>query len=593
MRCSQTRLDCNTIFQKGIKMNQVPLQQGNLDDQYGFHEKPFGVAADPRFFWDGGSYGRSLASLARGIESKQGLLLLTGEVGTGKTLLTRKLMNDLTPRVRFIFLSANHLTSHDLFDLITRELGLTKKNTRLETIEDIKKALRQQLDKGHTVALIIDEAQRIRGAVFDSLCSLSDLETDNQKLLQIVLVGHTDILTKLNKPSLRQLYQRIAVHVRLRGLSTVDDVKTYITHRLQVARYTGPEVFINGASEVIWRRSSGLPRRINFICDSSLASASHASSREVSAAMADQAADDLDFTTVEHTHSAGPLRHIESITESKSVRPNNRSEPITPSLLPTDSSGAQFEQNDLHFKKSAGLRWKIGAVFSGMGIALAIALLVSAYPFADRMLRNQLEKRALTIATNLSDTAAGYMMGEDLLRLNTMLRKYTLLDGLAYAFVQNTQGAIVAHTLGTFPAELRDNSSARNQRVTSRRELSWHDKAIYEISVPVLDGQIGRVTVGFWTEEMTGEIRQGLLPLVAVVGIIAVAGIILSFVAAHWIVRPITRLTKVADRITRGDLETADEYPKSHDEIGELARSLGRMRASLKAAMSRLDHQST
>jgi protein-histidine pros-kinase len=92
---------------------------------------------------------------------------------------------------------------------------------------------------------------------------------------------------------------------------------------------------------------------------------------------------------------------------------------------------------------------------------------------------------------------------------------------------------------------------------------------------------------------MTGEIRQGLLPLVAVVGIIAVAGIILSFVAAHWIVRPITRLTKVADRITRGDLETADEYPKSHDEIGELARSLGRMRASLKAAMSRLDHQST
>src|SRR6185503_14058688 len=150
----------------------------------------------------------------------------------------------------------------------------------------------------------------------------------------------------------------------------------------------------------------------------------------------------------------------------------------------------------------------------------------------------------------------------DLLALNTLLRKYTFPDGLAYAFIRDSRGAITAHSLERFPPELQEGLSAGGERVPWRRELSLQGRAVYETNVPVLDGQLGVVHVGFWGDAVEKEIRRAILPLIAA---------------------PIIRLTKVTERIIEGDLDASGEYPNSRDEIGDLARSLERMRASLRA----------
>jgi methyl-accepting chemotaxis protein len=203
-------------------------------------------------------------------------------------------------------------------------------------------------------------------------------------------------------------------------------------------------------------------------------------------------------------------------------------------------------------------------------------------------MREQIDKRALAIASNLSDAAAGHMLRNDLLALNALLEKYTFDDGLAYAFIRDSGGAITVHTLQTLPSEVDQGLPAPGQRVPSRRELSVQGKLAYETSVPVLDGQLGMVHVGFWRDAVEKEIRWAVLPLIAVIGIIPVVGVALSFVLAQMIAAPIIRLRKVAEEVIQGDLETCGTYSKSYPEVDDLARSLERMRASLRAAMSRL-----
>jgi HAMP domain-containing protein len=227
-------------------------------------------------------------------------------------------------------------------------------------------------------------------------------------------------------------------------------------------------------------------------------------------------------------------------------------------------------------------------VFSALTLILSAILIGAVYRLSERTLREQLDKRALAVARNLSDASAGYILSNDLLALNTLLRKYTFLAEFAYAFVQDSGGAITAYTLETLPPEFHQTVRSGSERVPWRRELLLKGKPIYETSVPVLDGQIGVVHVGFWGDAVEKEIRRAILPLIAIIAIIPVVGVALSFVLAHWIAGPIIRLRKVAEEIIEGNLEAPGEYTKSRDEIGDLARSLERMRASLGAAMSRL-----
>src|SRR6266849_2215297 len=265
-----------------------------VESYFGFRETPFGVTPDPRFFYSNSLYLEGLAALVYGIRGKKGLMLLTGEVGTGKTILLRKLMRQLEANVHFVFISSSHITSYGLVELMILDLGLAnKEKNRLEMIQELNGHLIEQLKKGHTVALLIDEGQNLSDEALEGLCGLSNLETDEEKLLQIVLVGQPELAATLNKSSLRRLKQRIAIHHRLHSLQTVGEVENYIRHRLHVTGYNGPEIFAKEASEAIWHYSSGTPRLINIICDNSLAMACEAAKKKVSAYMVMKAASGL------------------------------------------------------------------------------------------------------------------------------------------------------------------------------------------------------------------------------------------------------------------------------------------------------------
>ena len=277
--------------------DEVATPQGQkavLESHFGFRETPFGVTPDPRFFYAHPLYLEGLTALVHGIEGKKGFMLVTGEVGTGKTILLRKLMRHLEDRVQFIFVSNSHLTSYGLTELMIQTLALGgKEKNRLEMIQELNNYLLQQLGSGRTVALLIDEAQKLSDEALEGLCDLSNLETDEEKLLQIVLVGQPELLAKLNKPSLRRIRQRIAIHHRLYALQTASEIEHYIRHRLVIVGYDGPEIFTREAIEAIWHYSRGTPRSINILCDTALATACAAGKKKVSAYMLMRAAGSL------------------------------------------------------------------------------------------------------------------------------------------------------------------------------------------------------------------------------------------------------------------------------------------------------------
>ena len=277
-----------------IEIPKSQQQKSMFESHFGFREMPFGVTPDPRFFFGHPHYLEGLAALVHGIEAKKGFMLVTGEVGTGKTILLRKLMRQLEARVQFVFVSNSHLTSFGLTEMIVQNLGISaKEQSRLEMIQVLNNYLVEQLKSGRTVALLVDEAQKLSDEALEGLCDLSNLETDEEKLLQIVLVGQPEVATKLNKASLRRIRQRIALHHRLYSLQTPNEVEHYIRHRLQIVGYEGPEIFAKEAIEALWQYSGGTPRLINVLCDNALAMACVAARKKVSPYMVMKAAGGL------------------------------------------------------------------------------------------------------------------------------------------------------------------------------------------------------------------------------------------------------------------------------------------------------------
>ena len=260
---------------------------------FGFLESPFSVTPDPRFFYTNSVYSEAYATLRYGIEAKKGFIVITGEVGTGKTTLLRKLLRGLQDSVHSVFIFNTSLSFPELLQVTLQDLGIAPKDaTTLTMLQQLNEYLIKQLKRGHTVAALIDEAQNLSAEVLENLRLLSNLETDREKLLQIVLVGQPELEVKLDQPYLRQLKQRVAVRCRLDPLKD-EEVGPYINFRLRAAGYESKDLFHREAVLQVARFSKGIPRLMNIICDNALVTAYAESKKTVSADMINEVARDL------------------------------------------------------------------------------------------------------------------------------------------------------------------------------------------------------------------------------------------------------------------------------------------------------------
>ncbi len=249
---------------------------------FGFREMPFNITPDPKFLFLSPTHMNALQYLRYGIKERKGFIVLTGEVGCGKTTLCRKLLNELDPAIYDTALILNpRLSETQLLKAILTELGEdAKARSRNDLLNQLNHALLDRIHAGKDIVLIIDESQNLDFDALEHIRLLSNLETDKQKLLQIILIGQPELNEKLTQKRLRQLRQRILVHFDLSPLSE-EQMIHYIQHRLSMAGGMGRPGFTSYAYRKIFKSSAGIPRMINNICDKSLLSAFTRSSDNV------------------------------------------------------------------------------------------------------------------------------------------------------------------------------------------------------------------------------------------------------------------------------------------------------------------------
>jgi general secretion pathway protein A len=260
---------------------------------FGFREAPFNLTPDPKFFFDSPFQREAWAALVYGINQRKGFVVVTGEVGTGKTTLIRKVLRSLESTHHSVFIFNTRLTFDELLETILRDLELDQSGSgRVVMLERLNEFLLEKARVGQVVSIIIDEAQNLTEDALEGLRLLSNMETDREKLLQNILVGQPELDVKLSNHSLRQLKQRVSLWCHLACLSQ-SEAEAYIRHRLQVAQYQGPDIFPGPTVRAIWEYTSGIPRLINAVCDNALLTAFATSEKVVSVDMIQEVVRDL------------------------------------------------------------------------------------------------------------------------------------------------------------------------------------------------------------------------------------------------------------------------------------------------------------
>lgn len=237
---------------------------------YGFRESPFNITPDPRFLFFSRRHREAYDHLLFGIRERKGFIQLTGEVGAGKTTLCRALLEDLGPDTRTALVLNPSFSGAQLYRSILSELGLPYRgNDRLRCLEVLNQFLLEEVAAGRDVVLIVDEAQDLSFELLEQIRLLSNLETDQRKLLQIVLLGQNELRDKLDQRKLRQLRQRITVRYHL-GALTARETAAYLRHRLHVAGAADPDLFTPLAIARLHFYARGVPRLINAVGDKTL-----------------------------------------------------------------------------------------------------------------------------------------------------------------------------------------------------------------------------------------------------------------------------------------------------------------------------------
>ncbi|MCX7634430.1 MAG: AAA family ATPase [Syntrophales bacterium] len=264
---------------------------------FGLRENPFNLSPDPRYFFSSRQHREAIDHLIYGVESRKGFILITGNVGTGKTTICRSFLASRDDATETALIFNSFLSETELLESLAQEFGLDvsplgRDRSRKIYIDAINAFLLDNYSRGKNAVLIIDEAQNLPHGVLEQIRMLSNLETEREKLIQIVLMGQPELRERLLLPSLKQLNERITVRYHLEPLD-LQSVKAYIEHRLTVGGGPGPIRFTPYAYRLIKAYSQGVPRRINALCDRCLLIAYTKDVATVNRRIVKEAIDDL------------------------------------------------------------------------------------------------------------------------------------------------------------------------------------------------------------------------------------------------------------------------------------------------------------
>lgn len=263
---------------------------------YGLRANPFNVNPDPRYLFLTRHTEEALACLTYGIQSRKGFVLLTGEVGTGKTTLINKLLEWLRlQQVATAFIFNSRLNVPQFLDYMMADFGIpTDSRAKSQILLRLYNWLLDRYRAGETAVLIVDEAQNLSDEVLEEIRMLTNLETFTEKLLQIVLVGQPELEQKLKQPQLRQLRQRLTLRAKTHAL-TLDETRAYVQQRLRIAGSNGQQIFEPEAVAAVHRYASGIPRVINLLCEHCLVSAFVDQQKVIGTTVVDNVARDFDL----------------------------------------------------------------------------------------------------------------------------------------------------------------------------------------------------------------------------------------------------------------------------------------------------------
>ncbi len=261
---------------------------------YGFRENPFNQTPDSSFFFPSEGHKMALDAMLYAAMQRKGFVVITGEIGSGKTTVVRTLLHKLDPQVRTAVITNTHLSPKGIITMILEDLEIPYRPASKEKLLlQLNGYLVRQLSEDNNIVLIIDEAQNLSPACLEEVRMLSNLETEKEKLIQIILVGQPELRRKLELVSLAQFRQRVAIHYHLDALNE-DDTKKYIRHRLNLAKTNGRDygrLFEEEALVTIHRHSRGIPRVINHLCDHALLAGFLAESKVITQPMVLEAVD--------------------------------------------------------------------------------------------------------------------------------------------------------------------------------------------------------------------------------------------------------------------------------------------------------------
>jgi len=292
---------------------------------FGLKENPFNVSPDPRYLFLTEQIEETLSGLMYGIQTKKGIVTLTGEVGTGKTTLVNRILDWLHQReIKTAFLFNSRMNSSQLFDFVLAEFEIPcDSRSKSQQLMKLNQWLLERFSSGETAVVIIDEAQNLTFPVLEEIRLLTNLETSTEKLLQIVLCGQPELEEKLNLPQLRQLRQRIMLRCKTSPL-TKEETNAYVLERLRIAGAAtdGESIFSPSAIETVHLYSLGIPRVVNLLCEHALINAYVEQQRPIQPKIMEDVAHEFQLDQIEPIASPESLRTSAELYNSESFIQN-------------------------------------------------------------------------------------------------------------------------------------------------------------------------------------------------------------------------------------------------------------------------------